>query len=863
MVKNHSWDSFKKEYILSSEEFNTLKQQYYFYDQANKVVNLSKDFSKKLEMLKLGTSNQSVMINTVISIIGDRGSGKSSFIKTITNLLKEEEFYVFDVVNPSIFDDQITILELFLSNIHQYLRENNEDSYYKNDSKSKTIRFELLDKLRGISKTLSNFRLSDDNFISSYTDFQILDDITDRTQLERIFEELIELFIVFLRLQGRQVKSLVVCIDDLDLVENRAVTKIVEHIQKYLSSKLIIIMAYREEQLFNSLLETNLSDNKELLGISVISLAEVRLQTERMINKVFPFSNCVFLSNGDIISKNVPTEIKNLIYTQKESSNKKLTNLEIIVELIEVKTGLMVLPIDDKEKVSGIFPSNLRGLIQWLEFLTTELDETSNSDFYEQVRLIGNNIDKYKQFMMSYCSSLIDNADYTLIKEWDFANASVKNSYIYSILFNRLKENITIYDFKEEYSYLLNPSEVQSYNFHLGDVFLILQVYKSANVGDIRSSRLSYFIKLFYSVFLFAKYIGHLGTIHNSQFNSPTLIENDSSFLSEYKKVTNSKIIPDNFVFLEKYSKTNPNELKIPNVYELFEMLRDTDYHYLAIEELRNIINDLLSKIIVFNSPARGYVFAGARKKVKLTHKSSEIDSFRYRNLFENEVYSEIFDARIDSKSNVQENRYYIIDPLSLLIKNGTAVYSEYGNQYIFYSLFDIDVFMRLNYSRRSEESPLYYLINRINRFIANQKENSISDKESFKLLSTSFLKNMESIGYDMLYTEKDLLAAKIIDIYMLSELSAFKKNISKTVEDNYFSKLNVLARNKNGYISIASNLLSSRKYSIGIVDMDELRFEISKIGKPRGRVSISQIKKLYLIIEKHNAFRIIDEYEK
>ena len=91
---------------------------------------------------------------SIIGIVGERGSGKSSLLRTACKALKSERYYVLDVLDPNVFDDSMSILELFISQIYRKLQEFETDHSDIDEYTS----IDLYSRLKQISKILSDFQ---------------------------------------------------------------------------------------------------------------------------------------------------------------------------------------------------------------------------------------------------------------------------------------------------------------------------------------------------------------------------------------------------------------------------------------------------------------------------------------------------------------------------------------------------------------------------------------------------------------------------------------------------------------------------------------------------------------------------------
>jgi len=117
----------------------------------------------------------------------------------------------------------------------------------------------------------------------------------------------------------------------LDLVKNHLIAKLLNDIQRYLDKKIIIIFAYRERQLENSLFEDLITDNQRLLEREVIDNGEVFSQINQFLLKLVPLGNRVPLfSKNDLLNKEMQAILKSIdLSLDKELRIFKVNNQSI------------------------------------------------------------------------------------------------------------------------------------------------------------------------------------------------------------------------------------------------------------------------------------------------------------------------------------------------------------------------------------------------------------------------------------------------------------------------------------------------------------------------------------------------------
>ena len=103
-----------------------------FSDQYKKTLSVLNERFTFMTQTPDNGSDKTNPLNNIISFIGDRGSGKTSCMMSIANLLNEGSksfiqhsygslakysFYCVDMIDPAFFDDNHNVIELFLANL--------------------------------------------------------------------------------------------------------------------------------------------------------------------------------------------------------------------------------------------------------------------------------------------------------------------------------------------------------------------------------------------------------------------------------------------------------------------------------------------------------------------------------------------------------------------------------------------------------------------------------------------------------------------------------------------------------------------------------------------------------------------------
>ena len=108
-VEKINWEKYKKPIVIEKVTFNTAPEFYLYKKELDDVIDMLKNFDNEKD-------SKGEVISRNISIAGERGSGKTSFLKSLKNILSDD-YYVFDIVGSEILSSNMTIIDVFLSHL--------------------------------------------------------------------------------------------------------------------------------------------------------------------------------------------------------------------------------------------------------------------------------------------------------------------------------------------------------------------------------------------------------------------------------------------------------------------------------------------------------------------------------------------------------------------------------------------------------------------------------------------------------------------------------------------------------------------------------------------------------------------------
>ncbi|MFX4036687.1 ATP-binding protein [Streptococcus suis] len=98
-----NWEKYKK----------VIKKEFSEKEETEEVKNYI--FSSQLDKVNLILEHMDTVggiHSRNIAITGDRGTGKTSFIETLKLVLEKQNYYVFDIVSPTVLSSHLNILEI-------------------------------------------------------------------------------------------------------------------------------------------------------------------------------------------------------------------------------------------------------------------------------------------------------------------------------------------------------------------------------------------------------------------------------------------------------------------------------------------------------------------------------------------------------------------------------------------------------------------------------------------------------------------------------------------------------------------------------------------------------------------------------
>ena len=511
----------KIESFITNDKYSIDITQSIFYKQYCSALSIVAELVSYNEEFK--NASQHKTRNNIIIFTGDRGSGKTSCMMTVKELLCNTEykkelynklntlpeairrlhidtsFHELETIGPMYFDSNHNILELFIGNLYIKFKEkecDKQQSYHTYHRTSTHLdREKLLNRFSEAKRNLS--LLYKKEYISEYDNLEDLKDLTASMNLRKSLWYLVQDYIIYMYGEGHQ---LVLDIDDIDLNMTNAYETI-EQIRKYLKIPgLIILMSVKLDQFANVIRIKHAKEYETLLKTNQDKYYEVvNKLVEKHLTKTFPLSQRVKLPKIDnLLDKNFK-----FIHPSTFPDGKKEKDLILLkkglLALIYQKTGLLF--YNTAKHPSYIIPSNLRELLNFIHHLY------DLNDAKDHTEAIPNLFYFRDYFFNTWCTNNLEEKYLKQIRE---ANRIVEPLYTNKLILNILQQHFPILNTyqdernKSELTYILDK-ENRTFNISLGDVLACIDFLEKICV-DQKELMFLFAIKVFYTINLYENF---------------------------------------------------------------------------------------------------------------------------------------------------------------------------------------------------------------------------------------------------------------------------------------------------------------------------------------------------------------------
>lgn len=503
-------------------------------------------------------------INNILAFIGERGTGKTSCMLSVSKILCEgsvpkekyerlekAKFEKLEMIDPTYLDgDKKSIVGAVVAQLYRnYCDTRDAHNSPAFNSGHFTKERELLsqfDKVqRDIRCLLENKMLNDDD------DLEQLGNLAATINLRDNIRELIKLYMDFL---DKSDHLLLIPIDDIDL-QSEGATAMVEQIRKYLNHpSVLVLLALKMEQLQNLEQQKFLKEYKELISAHSMSVDATEVMADHYLVKLIPHNQRILMPDS---SDYLVQRLK--IIFEDQSVEEFDSFQEAVPMLIFRKTRFLFYNIN--KEPSYVIPTNLRQLLQLLKMLV------SMQDYYEWIGSKFNpkgdasnlyNKELFKNyFFESWTRSYLSNeCRNDILKLYKIPSALQFNSEVLQVLqkhfghffeqYSNNSQNTIIKTVYKEVLSITRPNNVV-YNLSMGDIIGILDILERQS-RDTQKLRFIFAIRSLYSMKLYAYYDEETDICRRKFINDGIRSLRRYDILNNYDLSNYDKLVGGNFI---------------------------------------------------------------------------------------------------------------------------------------------------------------------------------------------------------------------------------------------------------------------------------------------------------------------------
>lgn len=589
------------------------------YKKALSVIDAYVDYVDTIK--EKNSVKQEDVPNNIIAFIGDRGTGKTSCMASVLNMLpshmeertKENKIKKtiasVDIVDPSFFDDNTNIIYLVVGKMFATFRESIDND------RSKSLGREGIthDLMEAFSKVLSNITMMGRAPLNDNdTDFHQLGNLLVTVDLKKNLNTLINTYLKYF-----DKDILVIPVDDLDNNTEQAY-QMMEQIRKYLiQPNVIILISFKLEQIsnvaelyFTKLYEPICSNGK----VNVADMAQ------KYLLKLFPLEHRIALPD-----LNTMMEKEIVLYKSRDAKDLLLSGSSMkytITALIFKKTRYLFYHATNG--TNQIVPTNLREYRNLLSLLCNMEDYITSKKEYNKQQFrdyfYGEWIEKHlSKEGQSIALKLIENTEagqfnklvlnslseymttariqiqdfHELLSEEELNAHSEYQSRNRSTVFRHTPPQY-------EFNRIMDLGNL-SYNVSIGDVFSVLNELKQYVVSE-QDKALLFFVESLYSIKLY-HYYDEITEPEVKETSTNSTIDNTIKRLDQLEGVSNyEKLVGGAFfnpnllrILPPKRSTSKPDESRSYRIVNI-KPLKDVIASYLAGKE----VSDLEFQLVEF-----------------------------------------------------------------------------------------------------------------------------------------------------------------------------------------------------------------------------------------------------------------------
>lgn len=423
-----------------------------------------------------------VFDNNIITFIGERGSGKSSCMYSVANVLAENkekasEFAFLDTLDPSFFDDNHNILQLIIGKMYGQFRKEMDKLAGKED-------YLIHEVVKQFQEVKGHLRFLEDK--PEYVEDNELEELSQLSAGVDLRSSLLRLIDTYLQLLKAQM--LIVIIDDIDLNTEQAYD-MAEQIRKYLILPNVVILLAAKLDQFTDVVRLKLTKQytsllaKERMGDDAITE-----MADRYVKKLLPLENRIYMPQNEAYIER-PLRIE---WGDEKNCNTYKSIKMAVPELIFQKCRYLF--YNTRGTTSLIVPRNLRDLRLLVSMLYRMPDYTdSNKNIFK------------KYFFNDWLNALSSTSKTIAQRLLAVDEPTQLNKSVINELKNQYKLSGDSTNEEIEGWPVILQDNTMNYNLSIGDAFAVMDYVRRVN-ADADTQRLIFFIKSLYSIRLYEYY---------------------------------------------------------------------------------------------------------------------------------------------------------------------------------------------------------------------------------------------------------------------------------------------------------------------------------------------------------------------
>lgn len=579
------------------EDYNDINSSI-FTVQYKKALQVIETYVKAIAEEKISPMEESR--NNIIAFTGDRGTGKTSCMVSVLNMLdshmrrvkENKTFAKVDIVDPSFFDENTNIIYLVVGKMFAAFRE----SVDKDREKSLGEEGIIHDLMESFSKVLSHISMMGKAPLNENdTDVHQLRNLLVTVDLKTSLKDLVDTYLKYFKKD-----FLVIPVDDLDNNTAQAY-QMMEQIRKYLiQPKVIVLISFKLEQISNvaELYFTNLYKplypNDKSMPLTVSDMAQ------KYLLKLFPLEHRIALPN---LKTMMDKELD--VYSDRKLRALLLSGSSMkytMTALLFKKTRYLF--YHSTGETSPIVPTNLREYRNLLSLLCNMEDYRESKEEYNKQQFLdyfygewvekhltdeGRNIAKklienieagqFNKLVLTSLSKYRTLAD-THIQEFQELLSDEEIAEAYDSRSRRYIDSRYIRS-QYEFNRILDDGNL-SYNVSIGDVFAVINEWKKYVVAE-EDKALLFFVESLYSIYLY-HYYDEITEPQTKESSKNSSIDNTIKRLDELEGVSNyDKLVGGAFF--------NPNLLRFLPYEGNAKDRKSRSYRVVNIKPLKDIVN--------------------------------------------------------------------------------------------------------------------------------------------------------------------------------------------------------------------------------------------------------------------------------